>query len=1042
MRHIALKTALLCALPVLLWASVVRGQPSAINDVDRQDMHPEDPEAHRHAHDRDQEQLRTRVRETGTLRVIVQLKTPFVPEGELSKRDGQDPRDRKVMSKGVQGQRKQIEKAAERLLDRMPQHRTRPLTKRYKTVPLVALSVSESELDALFSDPDIEAIYEDVAVPPSLSESVRLVGADKAGIPSPGYTGSGQTIVILDTGVDKTHPFFASPTPKFGTGNCFSTTDAQTGAMSLCSSPPLSTEDKNCDINIAGCDHGTHVAGIAAGNGGGVVGVAKNAKLISVQVFTKFTDTGTVKNCAGLGLPSPCILSYTRDQVAALEWVYRLNDSSIAAVNMSLGGGGYRAYCDGGSSKHVIDNLRSVGVATVISSGNDGYRDAISSPACISTAISVGSTKDILTIDPVTNTLRDEISSFSNSYPYLSLLAPGETITSAIPGNGLAEKGGTSMAAPHVAGAWAILKQRNPNATVEQVLSALQGSGVLVTDQRNGVTTPRIQIDKALTQQDTDGDTFLDLLDNCPKVVNLDQTDTNGNGIGNACERIRVLGVDTNTSWDYQSVDYLTGITFTEVSTDAFKSVNFNLYDYDVLFLSDFHDPFTPAKPLTPADPPKVSLYDALMAKKFDIEAWLSDGHGIVASYPWAFSSPSSLSCPTSNTLCWLDFLPSAIQPTSNAWSNDTVKTVNNTHRVITGFTPVLGRKTSTLSEADLSGWGVSIHGYFNNLKPGLDTVLATNSDRAVTLAGVYGGGRIVLTGQDPDLHSLFTLGAQQFIQNAIDWVAPVDRDKDTVYDFSDNCPTTPNPDQTDTDGDGIGNACDNCPSVANKDQADTSPPNGVGDVCEAVPPPTPQNLVATAKTNATSSALQIGLRWDAVLGATSYTIERSLDNSIYTPVTSFYIPTTFLDSGLDLDKSYVYRVQAVNAVGTSSYSNIDFATTVDFRDEIARPFIYPQDVVALKTDVDAVHNGAGLPPAAAWTPFSTLQGGGYAVTMTQVQQLQEELEPARGQLDDATSWGAAGAPSLPAYADTTLVYITKSHLEELQIGVKGVPIP
>ena len=127
--------------------------------------------------------------------------------------------------------------------------------------------------------------------------------------------------------------------------------------------------------------------------------------------------------------------------------------------------------------------------------------------------------------------------------------------------------------------------------------------------------------------------------------------------------------------------------------------------------------------------------------------------------------------------------------------------------------------------------------------------------------------------------------------------------------------------------------------------------------------------------------------------------------------------------------------------MGTSSYSNIDFATTVDFRDEIARPFIYPQDVVSLKTDVDAVHNGAGSLSAAAWTPFPTLQGGGYAVTMTQVKQLQDELKPAREKLDDATSWDAAGAPSLPAYTDTTLVYITKSHLEELQKGVKGVPI-
>jgi len=1013
MRHIALKTALLCTLPILLWASVVRGQPSAINDVDRQDMHPEDPDAHHHAHDRDKEQLRTRVREMGTLRVIVRLKIPFVPEGELSKRDGRDPRDRKVLSKGVQGQRKQIEKAAERLLDRMPQHRTRLSTKQYKTIPLMVLGVSESDLDALFSDPDIEAVYEDVAVPPSLSESVPLVGADKAWITSPGYTGLGQTIVILDTGVDRSHPAFSSSS-KFGIGNCFSTPDPNvTGDTSLCSSPPLSTEDQNCDVNIAGCDHGTHVAGIAAGNGGGIVGVAKDAKLISVQVFIQFTDTGTVKNCAGLGLLSPCVLSYTSDQVDALEWVYGLNDSSIAAVNMSLGDGGSLAYCDGGPYKNAIDNLRSAGVATVVASGNEGYTNAIASPACTSTAISVGSTKD---------TAPESVSSFSNSYPYLSLLAPGETITSAIPGGGFAEKDGTSMAAPHVAGAWAILKQRNPNATVEQVLSALQGSGVPITDARNGVITPRIQIDQALLQN-TDLDTIVDLLDNCPKVANTNQTDTNGDGIGDACQTIRVLGIDTNLPADYNGVGYLTGVAFTEISTVDFATVDLN--NYDVLFISDYYS---------------SNVQTALANRASDIEAWIKAGHGVLTL--------SSVSC--EDPLTWL---PSAVRPSCTVDNSDTVTIFDPTHPVMTGLT-----------NAGLSGWEQSAHGYFGSIPTDLATLAKadfplntpTHSD-PIVLAGTYVSGRVVVATLHANDHA--PEGETEiFLQNAIDWVYLKDTDNDSVPDLfdkdtdgdgvpnplggADNCPTTPNPDQTDSDGDGIGDACDNCPSVANQDQADTSPPNGVGDACEAVPPPTPQNLVATAEVNATSGALQIGLRWDAVLGATSYTIERSLNNGAYSTVTSSYISTTFLDSGLAVDTSYVYRVQAVNAAGTSSYSNMDFATTVDFRDEIARPFIYPQDVVALKTEVDAVHNGAGLPPAAAWTPFSTLQGGGYAVTMTQVQQLQEELKRARGQLDDTTSWSATGAPSLPAYADTTLVYITKSHLEELQKGVKGVPIP
>ena len=121
--------------------------------------------------------------------------------------------------------------------------------------------------------------------------------------------------------------------------------------------------------------------------------------------------------------------------------------------------------------KAAIDNLRSVGIASVISSGNDGFTDGIGTPGCVSTAIAVGST-----------TKQDAISSFSNSSPMVELLAPGEAINSSVTGNGFGLKSGTSMAAPHVTGAWAILKQQSPSATVPQILTALSASGLSITD--------------------------------------------------------------------------------------------------------------------------------------------------------------------------------------------------------------------------------------------------------------------------------------------------------------------------------------------------------------------------------------------------------------------------------------------------------------------------------------------------------------------------------------------------------------------------------
>jgi hypothetical protein len=170
-----------------------------------------------------------------------------------------------------------------------------------------------------------------------------------------------------------------------------------------------------------------------------------------------------------------------------------MNSYQIASVNISIGGGRFTSNCDSDFSKAPydlktpIDNLRAAGIATVIASGNESYTNAISFPACISSAVSVGST-----------TKSDIVSSFSNSASFLDLLAPGSSIYSSVPGGGYEYLNGTSMAAPHVAGAWAVLKQAKPAAGVAEVLNALKSTGKAVTDTRNGITKPRIQVNTAL----------------------------------------------------------------------------------------------------------------------------------------------------------------------------------------------------------------------------------------------------------------------------------------------------------------------------------------------------------------------------------------------------------------------------------------------------------------------------------------------------------------------------------------------------------------
>ena len=91
---------------------------------------------------------------------------------------------------------------------------------------------------------------------------------------------------------------------------------------------------------------------------------------------------------------------------------------------------------------------------------------------------------------------------FSNVASFLDVYAPGVSITSSVPGGiGIATWPGTSMSAPHVAGAWAILKEAAPNATVDEVLAAFKDTGTLVDDTRSGGTVqdiPRINVDLAL----------------------------------------------------------------------------------------------------------------------------------------------------------------------------------------------------------------------------------------------------------------------------------------------------------------------------------------------------------------------------------------------------------------------------------------------------------------------------------------------------------------------------------------------------------------
>jgi subtilisin family serine protease len=348
-----------------------------------------------------------------------------------------------------------------------------------------AVALASRDVPLLSAIPGVREVHVGGSFGVSLDRGPELIGSDDLwGGPSLPFAGNGVKIGVIDQGVDQTHPFFDpsgySYPPGFPKGQTSFTTPKVIVARAF--APATTTWPKaRSPFDPAG-DHGTHVAGIAAGNvtpgavpgRGTLSGNAPRAYIGNYKVLSTPSSFGLIDNAG--------------EVIAAVEAAVR---DGMDVINMSFGE--YETDPARNVVDKAVDGAAAAGVVPVAAAGNsfgELGRGSIGSPATASRAIAVAAV-----------TKADVLADFSSSGPTaLSLRmkpevsAPGASILSSVPEREgtWASFSGTSMASPHVAGAVALLLQRHPEWTVDQVTSALVQTGRPVTDpvtEQETVTT-------------------------------------------------------------------------------------------------------------------------------------------------------------------------------------------------------------------------------------------------------------------------------------------------------------------------------------------------------------------------------------------------------------------------------------------------------------------------------------------------------------------------------------------------------------------------
>lgn len=343
--------------------------------------------------------------------------------------------------------------------------------------------IEASEIEALRKDPRVRAISIDTGGEGAMLESLPLVGMDL--VRAQGLDGNGTTVAILDTGIDTDHRDF---TDRIVAQQCYCDNGDGTGCC-----PGGVKELRGAGAAEDDHGHGTHVAGIVAGAGKvAPMGIAPKANIIAVKVMDSANS----------------FWSFTQIY-RGLEFILA-EHPEVDVINMSLGSYALFSSADCGEAaitlgmEPMITKLRERGVLITASSGNQASILGTSSPACMGPVLGIGATFDanlsyVNGVCSAPNAQRDEVACFTNSTDSIDLVAPGALITSAAKNGGFTTMAGTSMAAPHVAGAIALMRQQSKGKiSADQIESILKTTGKPVTDTRNGLVFRRLDIAAAI----------------------------------------------------------------------------------------------------------------------------------------------------------------------------------------------------------------------------------------------------------------------------------------------------------------------------------------------------------------------------------------------------------------------------------------------------------------------------------------------------------------------------------------------------------------